>query len=77
MTTTLERLLRFSADRYQRPRASLSADADLFQSLDIDSVEVLELVTELERAFGARISDLELLDVRSFADLAALLERSS
>jgi len=57
--------------RQRFPKAGeLSADADLFTTLGIDSVQALDLLTELERVFGVEVPDYELLDVRSFADLA-------
>lgn len=64
-----QRVLALAQRRFPRAQA-LSAEADLFTSLGIDSVQALELLTELEREFGVEVPDYELLDVRSFADLA-------
>ena len=61
--------------RYGLPRAALAPEQDLFETLGIDSVEALELLTELEDRFGVELPDYELRAVRSFASLAALLER--
>ena len=46
------------------------AEQDLFDALGIDSVQALELLSELERSFGVELPDYELAEVRSFADLA-------
>ncbi|MCA8921052.1 MAG: acyl carrier protein [Planctomycetes bacterium] len=64
-----QKVLELARRRFPGSEA-LTADADLFTSLGIDSVQALELLTELERTFGVEVPDYELLDVRTFADLA-------
>ena len=49
-------------------------DDDLFEALGIDSVQALELLSELELSFGVELPDYELAEVRSFADLAGKIE---
>jgi acyl carrier protein len=71
----LERLLDLAAQQYGRPRASLSADADLFKSLGIDSFQALDLLSRLEETFGCEIPDYELQGVTTFAGLADVLAR--
>lgn len=66
----LGKVLALAAERFGRPVEGLAADDDLFQSLGIDSVQALELLSELERAFGVDLPDYELAEVRSFRDLA-------
>ncbi|MEZ6187433.1 MAG: acyl carrier protein [Planctomycetota bacterium] len=65
-----QRVLQLARRRFPAAEG-LTADADLFQGLGIDSVQALELLSELEREFGVEVPDYELLDVRTFADLAA------
>ncbi|RMG07009.1 MAG: acyl carrier protein [Planctomycetota bacterium] len=67
------RLLELSRQRFAGAPAELSPDDDLFQSLGIDSVQALELLSELERTFGVELPDYELAEVRSFAELARKL----
>lgn len=63
-------VLRLAAQRFQLEASTLRAEQDMFAALGIDSVQALELLSELEREFRVEIPDYELLDVRSFADLA-------
>lgn len=70
----LSRILSLAGARFGRATESLGADDDLFQSLGIDSVQALELLSELERAFGVDLPDYELAEVRSFRDLAGKIE---
>lgn len=67
--TTTE-LLDLAATRFDVERAALTADADLFDSLRIDSLQALDLLTQLERHFDVELPDYELAGVRDFATLA-------
>jgi len=70
-----ERLLDLAAKHYERPRHTLTADADIFKSLGIDSFQALDLLSLLEEEFGCEIPDYELQDVTTFAGLAVVLAR--
>ena len=54
---TLQRLIELSAKRFEVEPASIAPDADVFESLGIDSVQVLELLSELEIEFDVEIPD--------------------
>lgn len=70
----LSRLMDLAAKRFSVARATLNADDDLFEALSIDSLQALELVTDLENVFGVEVPDYELQDARTFRDIAALVE---
>jgi len=76
MSTSLtDRLLDLAARHYDRPRASLSPDADLFKSLGIDSFQALDLLSRLEEEFGCEIPDYELQGITTFKGLADVIAR--
>jgi len=75
MTSLIDRLLDLAAMHYGRQRAELSADADLFKSLGIDSFQALDLLSRLEEEFGCEIPDYELQGVTTFEGLAAVIAR--
>ncbi len=52
-----------------------SADTDLFETGMLDSLQLVELLLQLEQQFGFRIKidDIELDDLRSLARIAGLL----
>jgi len=62
-----------AAARFSVDRAALVADGDVFQSLGVDSMQVMSLLTEVERTFDVEIPDYELRDVRTFGDLASCI----
>lgn len=70
-----ERLIQLAAGRFGRPQAGLTPDSDMFESLGVDSVQVLELLSELEQEFGVEIPDYELRGVKTFSELAAVIAR--
>lgn len=72
---TLPRLIELAARRFARDPRALSAHSDLFDSLGVDSVQVLELLSELEREFDVEIPDYELRGVKTFAELANAIDR--
>ena len=75
MSSTLTTLLEMCARKFNRSPQELRPDDDVFESLGIDSVQVLSLLSELELKFDVEIPDYELRDVRSFAQLAECIER--
>jgi acyl carrier protein len=71
----VSRLLDLAAAKFSRPRVSLSPEQDLFDALEIDSVDAMTLLTALESEFRIEIPDYEVQDVRTFSALAEVIER--
>lgn len=72
---TLARLLELAGARFGREAGSLSATTDMFHSLGVDSVQLLELLSELEQEFGVEIPDYELRGITTFGELSAVISR--
>jgi acyl carrier protein len=75
MNTTLNRLLSLAAQAYGKDASALSAGDDFFEALGIDSMQAMDLLTELEETFSVEIPDYELGDVRTFEGLAEVIGR--
>ena len=73
--TTVERLIELAAARFKADATALDPAADVFEALGIDSVQVLELLSELELEFDIEIPDYELRDVKTFTELATVVDR--
>jgi acyl carrier protein len=69
------RLLDLAAAKFSRPRGALSAEQDLFDALEIDSVDAMTLLTALESEFRIEIPDYEIQDVRTFSALADVIAK--
>ncbi|MGH7162225.1 MAG: acyl carrier protein [Planctomycetota bacterium] len=74
MEQTLDELLTLASAHFDVPRDRLSGDADIFQSLQIDSLQALELLTRLENHFGVELPDYELQGVTAFRGLAEKIQ---
>jgi acyl carrier protein len=74
-SATIDRLIALSARRFKLDPAALAPDGDVFQSLGVDSMQVLELLSELELEFDVEIPDYELRDVKTFSELARVIDR--
>jgi acyl carrier protein len=70
-----QRVLSLAAQRFQRDISAVPMEADLFETLQIDSFQAMELLTELERAFAIEVPDYELRGVTTFGALAELIRR--
>ena len=69
------RLKQLAVTRFGPGAAALAPDDDLFDTLGIDSLQALDLLTDLEDAFGVEIPDYELQGVTTLAGLAEVLRR--
>ncbi|MHC4970768.1 MAG: acyl carrier protein [Planctomycetota bacterium] len=68
--TTAE-LLDLAAAHFKVERDGLQPGDDIFESLGIDSMQALELLTKLENHFAVELPDYELQGVSDFETLAA------
>ncbi|MBV9481298.1 MAG: acyl carrier protein [Acidobacteria bacterium] len=71
---TLAEILDLASTHFKVPREKLTADDDLFQTLGIDSLQALELLTRLERHFSIELPDYELQGVSDFRTLASRIQ---
>lgn len=68
-------LIELAAKRFGAEASSLNAGDDFFQALGIDSIQALDLLSDLEDTFDVEIPDYELQDVVTFAELARVIEK--
>lgn len=73
--STTEQLIALAARRFEKDASEIEPEGDVFESLGIDSMQVLELLSELELEFDVEIPDYELRGVKTFAQLAEVIER--
>lgn len=71
---TLEEVLTLAAARFKVPRETLSPDVDFFQTLGIDSLQALDLLTRLENHFHVELPDYEMQGVSDFRALAGKIQ---
>jgi acyl carrier protein len=72
---TVDRVIALAARRFKLDPSGLAAGADVFESLGVDSMQVLELLSELELEFDVEIPDYELRAVKTFEQLARVIDQ--
>ena len=71
---TLDEILTLAAAHFKVPREKLSPDGDFFKALGIDSLQTLDLLTQLENHFHVELPDYELQGVTDFRTLASKIQ---
>lgn len=74
MSASYDRLTQLCAKRYSVDASKIEADADIFETLGIDSFQAAELMSELEMEFDVEIPDYELQDIKTFGALAGAID---
>ena len=74
MSDTVNTLMKLAAKKFQVEESKLDAGDDFFAALGIDSVQALELLSELEMEFDVEVPDYELQGVKTFAQLAEVID---
>ena len=71
----LEKIQVMLAEALNLPLEKVSANAKIVDDLGADSLDVVELLSQLEDEFGITIPDDEVENLRTVADVAATLEK--
>ena len=74
MSDTTKRLIALAAKKFNADASALSEDSDFFAALGIDSVQALELLSDLELEFDVEVPDYELQGVTTFSGLAQVID---
>jgi len=67
---TLDEIMDLAAKHFKVSRDKLQPDEDFFRTLNIDSLQALDLLTRLENHFHVELPDYELQGVTDFRTLA-------
>ena len=74
MSETVERLIVLAGKKFKADSSKLKPEHDFFDALGIDSVQALELLSEIELEFDVEIPDYELQGVKTFLALAQVID---
>jgi acyl carrier protein len=56
------------------PANEIFEDSLIMDDLELSSIEIMAVVADIERYYSIRISETELMSVRSVADLARIVD---
>jgi acyl carrier protein len=74
MSDTVQRLIALSGKKFKVDSSGFTPESDFFLVLGIDSVQSLELLSEIELEFDVEIPDYELQGVKTFVGLAQVID---
>jgi acyl carrier protein len=70
----LAKLADFLEELFEVPRESVTLDAKLYEELDLDSIDAVDLVVQLQNLIGRRINPDEFKAVRTVGDVVNCVE---
>lgn len=73
----LAQLRHWMQELFEIDPAKVVPDANLYTDLDIDSIDAVDLVVEICKATGRQIKPEDFKDVRTVADVVAVIEKMS
>lgn len=65
----LANLSRYLQELFEVPAEAITMDARLFEDLDLDSIDAIDLVIKLQELTGKKISPKEFKTVRTIGDI--------
>ena len=71
----LARVIELMAESFLMDPAKILPTAHLFDDLDLDSIDAIDLVVGLEEETGLRVSEAELREIRLVQDIVDLVHR--
>ncbi len=74
MSEVFQQLRELLAEEFEINPDSVSRDAHLFEDLDIDSIDAIDMLSRLRELTGKALPADELKTVRTVGDIVALVE---
>jgi acyl carrier protein len=71
----LERVVQILSESFELDRADVVPTAHLFEDLDLDSIDAIDLVVGLQEETGLKLTEDELRAIRIVQDVVDLLHR--
>lgn len=73
----LAQLRHWMQELFEIDPAKVQLETNLYTDLDIDSIDAVDLVVEIRKATGKQIKPEDFKDVRTVADVVAVIEKMS
>lgn len=63
------------ATEFEIPREKLVADAKLYEDLDLDSIDAVDLVVRIQQRTGIKVVAEDFKSIRTLGDVAEVIEK--
>ena len=74
LQNTTDEVLRLASEHFKVPVEKLNPNDDFFKTLEINSLQALDLLTRIEQHFRIELPDYELQGVSDFRTLAERIQ---
>jgi acyl carrier protein len=71
----LNEIITVLADEFECDPAKLTADARLYEDLDLDSLDAVDLIVRLQQQTGIKVVADDFKSIRTLGDVAGVIER--
>lgn len=72
-----EKICGLLAEKFGVDRQTLTADTNIKDDLHADSIDLVELMMDLEEGFGMTIADQDMGSIKTIGELVAYLEKQA
>ena len=74
--STLEKVIELMAERLNVPAEKISAEKEIVKDLGADSLDVVEMLMNLEEEFSVTVPDEEAVNIKTVQDVVDLIENN-
>ena len=71
---TFEKIASLMAEQLGVDKASITPDSEIIKDLGADSLDVVEMLLDLEKEYGVEISDDQAAELKTVGDIVKLIE---
>ena len=64
------------AEEFEIEESAITPEAPIFETLDLDSISLIDLVSIVHASYGIKISKADLSLIKTFADLYDYIEKN-
>ncbi|MBW6481802.1 MAG: acyl carrier protein [Vicingaceae bacterium] len=73
--TIIETVKDFLSDEFEVDKSKIQPDANLQETLDLDSLDYVDLVVVIEENFGFKVTGEDFVGIATFDDFYTLVEK--
>ncbi len=71
---TFEKIATLMADQLGVDKSSITLESEIIKDLGADSLDVVEMLLDLEKEYGVEITDEQAADIKTVGDIVKLIE---
>ena len=74
MSETFEKIVAIIGDVADIPEEDIQAESNLIDDLDLSSLEIMSIISKIEKSFSIKMSEKELLSIENIGDLVKYVD---